>query len=366
MPVAAIYNDGREARDHPVTLAFDGTDLVITFEGGPVADHWPAAEVHLTERPGHGRPVRLRRGHDGAERLTLADAADLRHLTPHCPALMRTAPSGWRRWRPVLLWGSAAVASVVLLFTVLIPVLAGRIAAAIPASLEAEIGERVERQIIGLLGVVDDGKTVAVCTGAAGQAALDGLVSRLSAPLGVSPIHVVVVNSGIVNAFALPGRRIVVLRGLIDDAVNSTELAGVLAHEIGHLDRRHPTRVTIENAGSALLVGLLLGDVTGGTVIAGVGKMLIGGAYSRDAEREADAIGIELMIGLGLDPAELADFLERITEKHGDLPRSLSLLSTHPPTAERVDRIRAEPRPPGAGWPLTEAEWAAVREMCRR
>ena len=368
MDVPATYNDGRTARSRPVTLRIEAGALVILDSAGGAVDRWPAADVHLVDRPGRGQPVRLRCGFDRDDRLTLADDKDLDGLDRHCPGLRRTTPGWSRYWRPVLVWGAAAVVSVVLVVTVVIPRLAQEFAFAIPAAMQQRIGEQTAEQVLRLLAAINKNEddTNRVCAGPAGeegQAALDALAARLAGGLDEPvALSVRVVDTGMVNAFTLPGGHILVLRGLLDFAGNGDEVAGVLAHEIGHVARRHPIKVAIEMAGTALLIGLLIGDVGGGTVIAGLGQMVLTSAYTQEAEREADAIATELMNAAGYDARHLGAFLERVEAREGEPSDALAFFSTHPPSADRADTIRGNAR---RGAPaLTDAEWTAIKAMC--
>ena len=365
MDVPATYNDGRTAQSRPVTLRIEAGALVILDSEGAAVDRWPAADVHLVDRPGRGQPVRLRCGFDRDDRLTLADDKDLDGLDRHCPGLGRTTPGWSRYWRPVLVWGAAAAVSMVLVVTVVIPRLAQEFAYAIPAAMQQRIGEQTAEQVIRLLAAINrnEDDTNQVCAGQEGQAALDALAARLAGGLDAPvALRVRVVDTGIVNAFTLPGGHILVLRGLLDFAGNGDEVAAVLAHEIGHVARHHPIKLAIEMTGTSLLIGLLIGDVGGGTVIAGLGQLLLAAAYTQEAEREADAIATELMNAAGYDAAHLGAFLERVEAREGEPSETLSFFSTHPPSADRANTIRGNAR---RGAPaLTDAEWTAIRAIC--
>jgi len=149
------------------------------------------------------------------------------------------------------------------------------------------------------------------------------------------------------NAFSLPGGEVFVSRGLLVLANSEDELAGALAHEIGHVAARHAARRVTRAAPLALVTALGAG-ITGlvspavGGLLGGVGQLAnsaLLAPYSRDQEREADRVGQEIGAGAGYDPAAFSTFLhtlEREEALHPDQKRAWSFFATHPPTPERV------------------------------
>ena len=162
-----------------------------------------------------------------------------------------------------------------------------------------------------------------------------------------------VLDTPIVNAFALPGGYVYITRGLLALADNEAEVAGVLAHEIGHVTARH----SAERYGQTLaanVFGLGLGLVLGrglatdfyGTV-AGIALR----SYSREQEYESDLLGVRYMARAGYDPGAMASFLSRL-QAHGQFESELrgepgqadrlDILQTHPRTADRIARAIQE------------------------
>lgn len=169
-----------------------------------------------------------------------------------------------------------------------------------------------------------------------------------------------VLDSDIVNAFALPGGYVYVTRGLMGLAENEAELAGVIGHEIGHVTARHgAARQTTGSLlmGGLTILGVLAGQAVGGEEGARLGGQLgqLGGfgivqTYSRSQEFEADQLGIRYLTGAGYDPQAMAGFLSAL-EDHANLQRQLvgagpdgnplgHFFSSHPNTPDRVQRAR--------------------------
>jgi predicted Zn-dependent protease len=157
-----------------------------------------------------------------------------------------------------------------------------------------------------------------------------------------------VVEDETINAFALPAGYIFVHTELLAYAVSDGELAGVLAHEIAHVDRKHSMDAIKRQLGMALLFRVFFSDVSEElTKIGALAVNLTQLGYGREAEYEADRYGVIFMEKAGYDRAEILNFWERLVQQSGggEEPKLLQLFSTHPPTVERIKRIKALPTP---------------------
>jgi beta-barrel assembly-enhancing protease len=154
-----------------------------------------------------------------------------------------------------------------------------------------------------------------------------------------------IINSAAINAFATPGGYIYINKGLIMAAENEAELAGVIAHEIGHANARHIASIIEKSqklnmaALAALLAGAFLG---GGQTSAAIASFSIAGAssltlkYMREHEEEADRLGMEYLVRAGFYPTAMIDFL-KIMKKHEFISKTMpSYLLTHPGTDDRI------------------------------
>ena len=149
-------------------------------------------------------------------------------------------------------------------------------------------------------------------------------------------------NPNQVNAFALPAGFLYVYTGLLLAADNEAELAGILAHEIGHVVGRHSANQLATQLGLNILVSLALGENSEelASLAAQAGTSGALARFSRDDEREADAFGVKYTIAAGYDPRGLLTFFEKLKKLEGRRQSGLeSLLSSHPATQERIDRI---------------------------
>lgn len=153
------------------------------------------------------------------------------------------------------------------------------------------------------------------------------------------------------NAFALPGGTVVVTDELVELAENDEEVLAVLAHELGHVQERHPLRQLLQSSAVGLAMAWYLGDVS--SLLAAAPTMLLETNYSRDFERRADRYAAATLRLNGIAPTRLADILEKLEAAHdtgggtGKDKKEQStgifrFLSTHPETGERIREIRRE------------------------
>ncbi|MDV2987128.1 UNVERIFIED_CONTAM: M48 family metallopeptidase [Methylobacteriaceae bacterium AG10] len=349
---AGTFFDGISARPRPVTLRLT---FRLEILGEDMSRDWSLLDLRASE----AAPPLMRIGHaQGPESVEFADAPFAQALTARCPDLNRTEGGGGLT--RLVLWSIAAGVSVLLTAIYGVPAASGLLAPLVPQAVESQLGRSVDGQIVTLLG------DPPLCNEAAARAVLDRLTARLAEGmvLPTTP-QVSVRRHSVANALALPGGRVILLSDIIAKARNGDELAGILAHEFGHVAARDPMRSVITAGGTSFLLSLVLGDLTGSTVLVTVGQAAISAGYSRDAERAADAYAVAAVKRAGGDGAALAAILERITDADDEKPDAVSFLRSHPFTAERAARIRslAGEKPTGPGI-LSEAEWASLQGIC--
>jgi predicted Zn-dependent protease len=236
----------------------------------------------------------------------------------------------------------------------------------IPPEREAKVGSAVLRQIERLFSEQEAGDWS--CTNFEGQKALEQMVQALQQGQEFPyPIQVGVVDHEMVNAFALPGGHIIVMRGLIEMAQTPEHLAAVLAHELGHVAQRDPIVQALRAAGTAGLLSLVLGDATGGTVLALAGETLITAKNSRAVEARADDFALAQLAQAGVSPEALAEFFELLLEEMGDPAFNMGWISSHPPSAERAAHAReAVQAARSYQKSISSQEWQAIQQICAK
>jgi beta-barrel assembly-enhancing protease len=165
-----------------------------------------------------------------------------------------------------------------------------------------------------------------------------------------------------INAFAVPGGYVVVNTGLIRAADSAEEVAGVLAHEVQHVERRHTLKNMVHSLGLRVLLSMALGDISGGTVAsaaANLGEL----KFSRDLESEADLGGLAALKKAGIAPQGMVSFFNKLAKQGG---AGIPLLSTHPASKERMQKLQVTINQQG-GWATQPLgyDWGKVKESLR-
>jgi predicted Zn-dependent protease len=354
-----FFSDGHTAEMRPVTLRFGSSGLNIMSDKGAMLAEWRYRELRLIEEVYAGQPARFRCKTAGDARLVVRDAKFLDALGHHARHLRGNNMQRSRALPRALVWGGATIATLAGLYFGL-PILAEPVAAIMPLSWEERMGQNVRGTALALLA-----KNAKRCDAREGKAALDGLVQRLAGTIETRyRFDVIVVDNPLVNAFAAPAGYIVVFRGLIDKSSSAEEVAGVLAHEMGHVIERHGTEALIRQMGMNAILSAVLGDASGiGGTAADIGSQLAVLSYGRAAEREADRVGVDMLNKADIRGAGLVAFFQRVgKDTGGDSGGILRYLGTHPPTGERASDIEA--RAIGKGPAMSPAEWQALRTIC--
>jgi len=360
----AHYLDGQAPLRRAARVTVGRAGLEITLSDGGGSFRWPLAEVRQTQGFYKGEEVRLERGGELSEALLVRDLGFLSALRAAAPESASAFHDPRRRRYRVsltLLTAVTAVGLAVALYAWGIPALAAALAARVPVSWEVALGNAVMAELA---------PPPKRCVDPARQAHIDAIVETLARTLPQSryPIRVTVVNQPIVNALAVPGGSIVVLRGLLERTYSAEELAGVLAHEIQHVMHRHATKAILRQASAGVLVAALVGDVSA-VVAFGIqsAKALGDLRYSREAELEADRDGMRMLHAARIDPAGMMSFFQAMQKEEGSRARGVGrYLSTHPAATDRVQALTAlaaaRPGPPVKLLP--EVDWSDVKKIC--
>lgn len=182
-----------------------------------------------------------------------------------------------------------------------------------------------------------------------------------------STITLHVVANGDVNAFSLPDRHLVVNSGLILYCASADELAGVVAHEIAHMERRHVMKKMVKEIGLGMLATIAGGKSTG-EILRQVARTLSSTAFDREHESEADSVSVRYLQSARIDPTGLANFLFRLSGEKGDVAKEFEWLSTHPNSGDRaaaILKLRDEGKV-AAESAVSGSAWKAYQQVIRR
>ncbi len=353
--VSAAYFDGRSAKPHAVVLTLSDGLLAVRGEG--VQRDAPLNELRVSEPM--GLAPRLISFADGAH-CEVRDHAAMDKLL----AVSRFEDS-WvvriqNRWRWAAASAVVAVAAVFATYHWGLPAAAEWIAYRTPETFLTQMGS-------GTLTLLDNAIFTPSKLPDARQQALRGAFDRLATPDGAKPrFKLLFRHSEAVgaNAMALPDGTVVVTDQLIALAAHDEEILAVLAHELGHLSRRHSLRMLIQGSVVAFAASWYLGDVS--SIAAGLPTLLLQARYSRGHEREADHYGAAMLKANGISPRRLADMLGKLDSSHREKrnpdsrdknqnsesttrsaesdtaknkPSASDYLRSHPATQERIDAL---------------------------
>lgn len=361
---AGVFFDGMTSARHNVSLELADHLLRIRDSDGMVLEEWPYEEIEQKPAP---RDV-LRLGLTGqaiTARLEIREpelgaAVEARALT-----IDRTGRLDRRQHLRVAAWSLLATVSLIVVAILIVPNLAGRLAPYVPPTAERYLGQTLDAQVRVTLDKRHLGDRL-TCGHEAGEQAGNGALRRLVARLAraaalPTPITVSIVRSNVPNAFAIPGGHIYVFEGLLDEARDPDELAGVIAHEMGHVAHHDGMRSILQGAGLSVLFGVLLGDFVGGGAVAIAAKTLIEPSYSRKVEAAADDYGARLIAKAGGNPSALAAILMRIQDKP---PEGMRIWVDHPQAEDRARAIARLGLPTGGAALLDADEWSALKHIC--
>lgn len=354
----ARFSDGRTAGSRDITVELTERGIAIPQDEASEPVIWPYGALATAEPlTDHAIDALVTYSYQPGATLFVPGPRFARALAKLAPQLTAAAER-WRAASPWL-WGAAATVAlgVIVWMADLSP--ARTIATMLPEEARSAMGRQVVKSM-------SSGR--AVCSDPAGVEALKKLTQRLTAAARVErPFNVVVIDWGLVNAFATPGENVVLTRGLLEAAEGPDEVAGVLAHEMGHGIELHPETGLVRAMGLTAAAELMMG---GGGTLSNLGIVLLQLSYSREAEGQADDHAIAILRDAGISSKGFAQFFERMSKRHhgsgaGGLGKGGlgGMLSSHPDTDERLAKALRS-----GGYEATPAlsgqEWSALQSVC--
>jgi len=339
MAAAASFFDGDTATEHRVLVEVDAEQLF--FDLG--SDRQSILLGQLVRLYSVSDRLLLGRGDRDGWRLIFDHVPD--------PAIAALLPSRVRTLTPPVSRKAAAigfVASSLVIGLIASLFFAPHLAARqMPLSLERRIGDSVKFA-----------PYVARCDNPEALASLEEVVDRLDPEARADGFTIELLGVDAVNAAALPGGRIVVLNGLIDEAGTADAIAGVLAHEIAHVRRHHVASQAIRQLGLASLV-----SVMGGGNLSATAGGLLALKFGREAEAEADADAIAMLERAKINPRPTAFLFDKMHRAEGNSPE---WLASHPASDERAKAFSASYRKDFRYLPaLSGREEDALFDACR-
>ena len=335
-----FWFDGKVALERPVTVGTSPRHLLVTDDNGDTHEVATADLVRLGSDEGQ---VRL--GHRAIDgwRLVLTAPFDAA-VVDRLPARRGWPVSPGRRATMASLIGLCAAATAAVGLVVFAP---AAVARHMPMAWERKLGAAFDLPI-----------DAARCDDPRAEAALWAIVGRLDPDARRDGFSIDLLDLGEANAAALPGGRMIVFNGLFEEVGDADAIAGIVAHEIAHVRRRHVAAGMVRQLGLGTVVTLL-----GGGAIAGNANQLASLHFTRDAEAEADADAIAMLARAGISPRPTARAFAHFAAGQGDWPE---WLDSHPASRSRAARFAASARAGARYRPaLDPIQAAALRNACR-
>jgi predicted Zn-dependent protease len=197
------------------------------------------------------------------------------------------------------------------------------------------------------------------------DSAMKVITDRLLAAVDSTPYRYQfrIIDNQQINAFTIPGGNIYVFSGLIGKSDSPEEVAAVLAHEIGHAEKRHVVNKIVKEFSIAVVVSILAGGDP--ILILEIIHQAIGTKFDREQEEEADRFALELLERAKIDPQHLGDFFAKLNDEDMSFNKNLEILMTHPHNDSRIAKVRDYRAGRDFKEEVIDLDWKAVKAAVR-
>ncbi|MDR3425528.1 MAG: M48 family metallopeptidase [Alphaproteobacteria bacterium] len=350
-PVHGYLLDGKSPRKQNFALSVNAKGIRYALADGPSGE-WGFDSIDWERSPLKARPLYLKS-------MTVKDAwlvvSDAKAVQDVLRAQNIWAEQNFWRFYAAQKKAAAYLACVLVFFAALWlgwPVVADGIAAANPPALRRYLDEMAGAYLSDQL----------ICHSPDGEKALSEIQRRLAEKHpDLNTCNLVVIDSDSVNAFTIPGNQVVLTNGLLENARNGDEIAGVLAHEFGHVINNHVMRGFLRNTVPQLAISSVWRAVG---VMPSMANYAIDTANSRTFERAADASAVILLKDAGISAEGVRDFFARLSKETRN-SRAMAFMSDHPATEDRaamMDEAVAEQQKTSPV--LDRSQWLALQRIC--
>jgi Zn-dependent protease with chaperone function len=322
------YFDGKQSQPQHVEIVFDKNYDVLQIRNSDLSIDWSVGEINY-EKIGSMIEIRIKVHAD--EFLSISDPEfnDLfiKHLHNTSDVGLYKKLLNLSYQKHLFIFGGLLIFLVAGYF-LLVPFIAEKSVALIPQSFDVQIAKLA---LTNLGFKTDSAKTVL----------LNEFADNLELNNEID-LNFKVLDSDMVNAFALPDGTVIIYSGLFDKLDKYEQLSGLIAHEVAHINHRHSMKMLCRNLSGYLFVSALFSDINGiMAVIADNANNLINLTYSRKFENEADTEGTLLLIENGINPDGVVSLFEILQKEEKDIVSLIpEYISTHPDTKSRIENIK--------------------------
>jgi len=323
----ARFYDGKTSVPQNIEVFLDLKQDKLSFESNHQKIIWKTADTKFSKNNAN---LICEHGNDPIQQIFISDAGFIKKTYP----LLKS--KGHQHWYDNLvhlgfvnhlLIAISILALIGISYAFVLPWVAEKSVTIIPESYDNQIGQLAFNQEM-MLNKIDSSKTK--------------ILNQFASELQLNnkkKLQFTVVDSDIVNAYALPDGNIVVFTGILNSLQSPEELAGLLGHESSHVNNRHSMKMLCRNLSGYLFISAILGDANGVMAIIGDNVNSLNNlSFSRKFETEADNDGYNVLIKNSLNPEGMTKLFQRLKEEETiAIPE---FLSSHPVTDERIKEIK--------------------------
>lgn len=327
MNTTGRFFDGKQSQPQQVEIVFEEDSNLLLIRNDHLSIQWSASDINY-EKIGSMLEIRIKEYSD--EFLAVTDAEFNQILIKH---LHNTKDVGLYKkllhlsFRKHLFIFAGLLTLLVLGYIFLVPFIAEKSVILIPQSFDKQIAKIA----LTNFGFETDSTKSVILNEFADNLTLNNQIE----------LNFKVVESDIVNAFALPDGTIIIYTGLLDKMNNYEQLTGLIAHEVAHVNKRHSMKMLCRNLSGYIFVSALFSDINGiMAVIAENAHNLNTLTYSRKFENEADEEGTMILIQNGINPRGVISLFKILQKEEKDYSNFIpEYISTHPYTKNRIENI---------------------------
>lgn len=327
------YFDGKSSTGYRAKVTIRNFSIYITCSDAQLYEtiEWKPEKIHANDFAANDKVV-LKYGDPPYQYLEVADKNFAKELKEYFPnARFHKTVFNYIFNSGVMGLFILAVTFIGLLalsYFIILPAAAERIAVTVPIVWEKELGEAAYGKMIADENIDKENSK-----------RMNEFFRELNYESDYK-IEIAVVKDKTVNAFALPGGKIIVYEGILRSMDNYKELTALLSHEFSHVALKHSTKNIFRSLSSYMLLSALFGDASGITaVVIQNANQLKQLGYSRSLEEEADRNGLKLMKERNIDPKGMQELFQALKKEEGSNENIPQFLSTHPLTAERINYV---------------------------
>ncbi len=341
------YFDGKKAHQYLVKIKLTTNSIVGINDNEEIIFEWEFKTIQVIEHPSSENKGIVTQT-KSTERLILDEDlfAEVIHKIKNKKHLANKLNTSTKS---LFGWGIIAIL-MSLLFYQIITFSSVRLINYIPKSIETMLNEEAKALIL---------YNHKVCSSPKSEELLNKILMHLKTnTTDIDEIKITIINKNEINAVALPGNEIIIYSELLQCANNPSEIAGVLAHEIAHIEKKHVMKAIIQKLG----IRIFLNSILQTTIDL---SFLFDLSYSRKVEEEADSFALKILEENNINPNALANFFEKNkTDNSNSNSKILNYFSTHPSTSERITKFKSNREEKEYTKILTLEEFKLLQNIC--